>query len=979
MQVSSGEYHALGIQVTGPVSILPQPSDRLATAGDEVLFSTPAIGQLPVSYQWRLNSVPISGQTSSPLALANVQTNDSGSYDVVVKNAFGAVTSQVATLTVSPTPPIITLNPFGVAASLGGNASFTAFAKGSAPISLQWQCDSNNVPGATNETLTLTALNFSNSGLYQLVASNAFGQTISAAAPLQVVPVFAWGGTDFGVLALPMGLTNVTALSAGYNHSLALTADGTVIGWGDDGWNEISAIEGYTNVAAISAADEFSVILLDDGTVVAAGDFYAAPGDTNVCAIAAGENYCLLLRSNGTVFAWGEPFYYPVPPTTATNLVAIAAGGIGNLGLRADGSVMAWGSGAAPPISPVGYIAISSGYNYSLGLRTDGTVTEWSAGPVPAAATNIVAIATGYSHAMALRDDGQIIVWGTTNTGQAVIPAALTFAVSIAAGNNYDLALMGVGPVNFSRQPVGVSPQAGYPMALASAAAGAGPISYQWMMNGSNIPGATHAYYSCPDAQAVNTGEYQVVASNNLGAVTSCVAAVTVIPCAPVLTQVPTNQQSEVGGTGSFAATAVGTEPITYQWQLDGLNIPNATNSSLLLTNISLVNAGNYSVAVSNSAGGTVGSYSTLVVSPVVAWGAGMTNSNISPNFGQSLIPVATSNAVAIAGGGYHSLALQAGGMVTAWGFNAYGETNVPASLTNAAAIAGGLYHSMALRSNGTVSVWGLSSYGITTVPAAATNVTAIAAGWYHCLALQSNGMVVAWGAGTTKSLSPNYGQCIVPTNLTGVIAVAAGGYHSIALRTNGTVIAWGLNSSGQTNVPPGLSNVVAIAATAATSIALKSDGTLVGWGDNSFGQKNFPSGLSNVVAISAGAGHVMALESDGTLVIWGSNANGQTNIPTGLTNVVAIAAGGYHSLALLNFTMQPSIDAIAVQAGGSVTINFNSTPVAPHRLWMTSDFSPPVVWSPIATSITSGDGTGQLTDTTTQGIPMRFYSVSLP
>jgi hypothetical protein len=52
---------------------------------------------------------------------------------------------------------------------------------------------------------------------------------------------------------------------------------------------------------------------------------------------------------------------------------------------------------------------------------------------------------------------------------------------------------------------------------------------------------------------------------------------------------------------------------------------------------------------------------------------------------------------VAIAGGGYHSLALKADGTVTVWGDNYYGETNVPAGLSNVVAIAGGYEHDLAL------------------------------------------------------------------------------------------------------------------------------------------------------------------------------------------------------------------------------------------------------------------------------------------
>src|SRR5438876_5882693 len=83
----------------------------------------------------------------------------------------------------------------------------------------------------------------------------------------------------------------------------------------------------------------------------------------------------------------------------------------------------------------------------------------------------------------------------------------------------------------------------------------------------------------------------------------------------------------------------------------------------------------------------------------VVAWGEN--------NASQATVPSGLTNAIAVAGGGLHSLALRADGTVVGWGFNTSGQTNVPASLTNATAVSAGNAYSLALRANGTVAVWG--------------------------------------------------------------------------------------------------------------------------------------------------------------------------------------------------------------------------------------------------------------------------------
>ena len=54
---------------------------------------------------------------------------------------------------------------------------------------------------------------------------------------------------------------------------------------------------------------------------------------------------------------------------------------------------------------------------------------------------------------------------------------------------------------------------------------------------------------------------------------------------------------------------------------------------------------------------------------------------------------------------------------VVAWGDNSNNELVVPADLTNAVAVAAGNFHSLALKADGTVVGWGGSYYGTAGVP----------------------------------------------------------------------------------------------------------------------------------------------------------------------------------------------------------------------------------------------------------------------
>ena len=81
-------------------SIITQPASLTVPAGSNATFTVVATGTAPLSYQWRKGGVVLPGSTNPTLAFPNTTTNDAGTYDVVITNSFGAVTSQVATLTV---------------------------------------------------------------------------------------------------------------------------------------------------------------------------------------------------------------------------------------------------------------------------------------------------------------------------------------------------------------------------------------------------------------------------------------------------------------------------------------------------------------------------------------------------------------------------------------------------------------------------------------------------------------------------------------------------------------------------------------------------------------------------------------------------------------------------------------------------------------------------------------------------------------
>ncbi len=96
------------LTVNAPPSITGQPANQTVTQGQPATFGVTAVGSTPLNYQWQRNQVNISGATSSTYMIASAGASDNGAkFRCVVTNAFGTATSNEATLTVQPPPPVL--------------------------------------------------------------------------------------------------------------------------------------------------------------------------------------------------------------------------------------------------------------------------------------------------------------------------------------------------------------------------------------------------------------------------------------------------------------------------------------------------------------------------------------------------------------------------------------------------------------------------------------------------------------------------------------------------------------------------------------------------------------------------------------------------------------------------------------------------------------------------------------------------------
>jgi alpha-tubulin suppressor-like RCC1 family protein len=268
-------------------------------------------------------------------------------------------------------------------------------------------------------------------------------------------------------------------VSAGYAHTVALKADGTVETWGDNTYGQLGAgasttgrlipVKLFTGAVAVAAGNSHSTAIKADHTVWTWGDnSYGQLGDgtttsrsspkqvkglTDVIAVAAGVEHTVALKSDGTVWVWGSNpdgelgngtttnSYTPimVPGLTGVVAISVGQGGYHTVALKSDGMVVAWG------------------YNF-YGQLGDGTTTNRLSPLVVPGLSGVIAVAAGDSHSVALKSDGTVAAWGynfngqlgdgtTTDSLSPVAIAGLTGVLAVAAGDAHTVALKSDGTV----------------------------------------------------------------------------------------------------------------------------------------------------------------------------------------------------------------------------------------------------------------------------------------------------------------------------------------------------------------------------------------------------------------------------------------------------------------------------------------------------------------------------------------------------
>lgn len=592
-----------------------QPQPQTVIQGSNATFSVTAIGDAPLTYQWRYLGTNIPGATANPLVLTAVQTNQAGNYSVAVSNAFGFTISSNALLTVRVPPFIITQpTPTNQTVVAGSNATITVVAGGDPTLTYQWRLNGVNVAGATAATLTLTAVQTNQLGLYSVVVSNPYGTVTSANATLDVKsPPF--------VATQPQSLTVLVGSPAAF----AVTAGG-------DGPFTYQWRFGGTNITGATTAS-----------------FGLSGAQTNDAG-----NYSVVIASPyGSVTSSNALLTVNVPPTIVTQPQSVAA----VIGSNATFTVTATGdptllyqwrfngatiSGATNASLTLTNVQAGNVGNYSVVVSNPfGTATSANAALTVHSPPAIVAAADHPQPQTVIQ--GNTATFSVTATGDAPLSYQWRFGgTNIAGATSNPLVLTGVQtnqagnysvivsnpygsvtssnalltvrvPPTITTQPLSQSVVAGITVTFTVAAVGDPTLTYQWRFNGNAIAGATGTTLTLAGVQVAQAGDYSVVVTNPYGTATSLNATLTV-KTAPFVATQPQSLTVLKGTDASFSVTAGGDGPFTYQWRFGGTNIANATNATVTLTSVQTNQAGLYSVVITSPYGSATSSNATLTV-----------------------------------------------------------------------------------------------------------------------------------------------------------------------------------------------------------------------------------------------------------------------------------------------------------------------------------------------------------------------------
>ena len=708
------------------------------------------------------------------------------------------------------------------------------------------------------------------------------GNTADKNFPVTVVDVD--GSTD--------PLENIVQVSAGGDHTCALTGEGGVVCWGQGKDGRLG------NDGVISSSHPVRVVDADGSTNPLTGIVQISSGDRHTCA----------LTLEGQVVCWGEDAWgqlgnndnsgdrdYPTAVIDADEsteplkgIVQISSGGLHTCALTSDREVLCWGSGNSGELG--------HGYNFS----TTYPVKVGGNSPLG----DIIQVRSGFSHTCAVDSQGMVACWGSGDVGQ--------LGNGKTASSNHPVRVLGK-----DEQPLGDVVQLGVGFSNTCGLTSSGRVvcwglgAFGSLGNDDTVLSDTAVAVVDADGSKwpLRTGVHKKSWACYRDEVCHGVPSTEyyINDGTGVLDQIST------GGNHSCAVTSGGQVRCWGQGnngQLGndnivekdhGVTVVDGDDSSTALKSIVQVSLGDNHSCALNMDGG------------VFCWGLGTSGQLGNGGIVSKDHPVevivngstdSLENIVQIASGDNHSCALNTIGRIYCWGEGSNGQLGnndivskdsavmvveadgIDTPLEGIVWIGVGGNHSCALTSSGNVLCWGKNDQGqmglgnsdvadkdapvaVVNGPSSSTplsDIVQISVGGEHTCALTEARHVLCWGEGGKGRLGndgtadSSHPVTVVAANgsttpLGDIVQVSSGGDFTCALTASGEVRCWGEGINGRL-------------------------------GNDYFVERDYPdtvidgngstTPLKNIVQVASGGNFACALTSGGKAKCWGTAANGR-------------------------------------------------------------------------------------------------------
>ena len=675
-----------------------QPADLVVVVGEAARFKITAYGREPLTFRWErkaagqgsFTAIPGATQPEYALGAASV-ADDNTQFRCVVTNPFGTATSRAATLrALSDTPPVPVIDgPVeGATYRAGDTIAFSGFGTDRedgrlAPARLSWRIDFQHhdhshpfVPdtrGIEGGSFTIpTSGETSDDVWYRIALTATDSQGISrtvvrdvlpvkSAITLDTVPPGLQVLLDGGAVTAPYVFVGVTGVER-VIEARSQTANGVAYefqSWSDGGaarrtmatpGSDTTLVARFRALTAVSDAAEFvSQTVTNDMVGGATYPVTVVMRNTGDTTWTTAANYYLASQNPPDTTTWGinrVMLAGPVAPgALATfSFTVTAPGELGTNDMQwqvvRDGFYY---FGALTPnvVVRVGTLAndarfvaqavpatmvVDQFYEVTVTLRNNGA-NAWTAASF---------------YRLSSQNPAENDSWGTSrvelaNTVAAGESATFSFTVTApSAPGRYDFQWRmiqdGVGWFGeftsnvvvqvtalpeIRSQPADVTVTAGQPAAFGVTAIGPEPLSYQWRRGDREILGATAAGYRIAATTTGDDGaKFSCVVSSLAGSVTTRVTVLRVTP--PPLPEIrgqPADVMVRSGQPAAFGVTAIGPEPLSYQWKRDDRAISGATTAGFRIAVTTTGDDGaKFSCVVSNLAGSVMSRVALLRV-----------------------------------------------------------------------------------------------------------------------------------------------------------------------------------------------------------------------------------------------------------------------------------------------------------------------------------------------------------------------------